>query len=71
MKQTGTKSAIPLEKKLTEPRFLIGVRIENDSKSKLYDPGQLDIRVGIQVMVETEEGIQMGVIASNKIPNIG
>lgn len=36
----------------------------------LYDPGKLDIRVGTQVMVETEQGIQMGIIASNKIPNI-
>jgi cell fate regulator YaaT (PSP1 superfamily) len=52
------------------PRFLIGVRVENGPKSALFDPGKLNIRVGVQVMVETDQGIQIGVVASNKIPNI-
>ena len=52
------------------PRFLIGVRVENAPKSALFDPGKLNIRVGAQVMVETDQGIQIGVVASNKIPNI-
>ena len=70
MNQTTTPNSIPSQKEFTGPRFLIGVRIGNAPKSELYDPGKLDIRVGIQVMVETEQGIQMGIIASNKIPNI-
>ena len=65
------ESSIPLQEEPKGPRFLIGVRVGNALKSKLYDPGKLSTRVGTQVMVETEQGIQMGVIASNKIPNIG
>ena len=52
------------------PRFLIGVRVENAPKSALFNPGKLNVRVGAQVMVETDQGIQIGVVASNKIPNI-
>ena len=70
MNQTTTESLIPADKDFKGPRFLVGVRIGNAIKSELYDPGKLIIRVGIQVMVNTEQGIQMGVIASNKIPNI-
>ena len=70
MNQTTTESSIRSQEKFMEPRFLIGVRVENAPKSALYDPGKLNTRVGIQVMVETEQGAQMGVIASNKIPNI-
>ena len=50
--------------------FLIGVRIEGASKSKLYNPGKQNFRVGTQVVVESNDGPQMGIIASNKIPNI-
>jgi cell fate regulator YaaT (PSP1 superfamily) len=52
------------------PCFLMGVRVENAPKSALFDPGKLNVRVGTQVMVETDQGIQIGVVASNKIPNI-
>ena len=58
------------EESFKGPRFLIGVRVENAPKSALFDPGKLNVRVGTQVMVETNQGIQIGVVASNKIPNI-
>jgi cell fate regulator YaaT (PSP1 superfamily) len=49
--------------------FVIGVRALNQVKSSLYDPGDLQLSVGAQVMVNTQQGLKMGVIASNKIPN--
>ena len=52
------------------PSFLIGVRIEGAPKSRLYDPGKQNFRVGTQVVVESDNGAQTGIIASNKIPNI-
>ena len=52
------------------PSFLIGVRIEGAPKSRLYDPGKQNFRVGTQVIVESDNGAQTGIIASNKIPNI-
>jgi len=52
------------------PSFLIGVRIEGAPKSRLYDPGKENFRVGTQVVVESDNGAQTGIIASNKIPNI-
>ena len=52
------------------PSFLIGVRIEGAPKSRLYDPGKQSFRVGNQVVVESDHGAQVGIIASNKIPNI-
>ena len=70
MNQTLIENPSSLQEKFNRPPFLVGVRIENAPKSELYDPGKLNIRVGAQVMVETESGIRMGVIASNKIPNI-
>ena len=70
MNSTITDNSISSQDELRVPRFLIGVRIGGALKSELYDPGKLNTRVGVQVMVETEQGIQMGVIASNKIPNI-
>ncbi len=70
MNQT-TKSPPPPQNEIREPRFLIGVRIGDALKTVLHDQGKLDLRVGTDVMVESEQGIQMGVIASNKIPNIG
>ena len=71
MNQTIMESSDSLQEKFKGPRFLIGVRIENVPRSELCDPGKLKVRVGTQVMVETDHGIRMGVIASNKIPNIG
>ena len=52
------------------PSFLIGVRIEGSPKSRLHDPGKENFRVGTQVVVESDNGAQTGIIASNKIPNI-
>ena len=52
-----------------EPKFLIGVRIKNQIKSELYDPKSLDLRVGTSVIVNTNQGLKMGTIASNKIIN--
>ena len=52
------------------PSFLIGVRIEGAPKSRLYDPGKQNFRVGTQVIVESDNGSRAGIIVSNKIPNI-
>ena len=52
------------------PSFLIGVRIDGAPKSRLYDPGKQNFRVGTKVVVENDNGAQTGIIASNKIPNI-
>ena len=53
----------------TPPKFLIGVRISNQAKSQLYDPKELKLRVGMTVMVNSNQGIKMGLVASNKIIN--
>ena len=53
-----------------KPSFLIGVRTEGSFKSSLHDPGKQNFRVGTQVIVESANGAQTGIIASNKIPNI-
>jgi cell fate regulator YaaT (PSP1 superfamily) len=50
-------------------KFLIGVRILDQVKSALYDPGDLKLKVGHTVMVNTDQGLKMGVVASNKLPN--
>ena len=55
----------------TPPKFLIGVRISNQAKSQLYDPKELKLRVGMTVMVNSNQGIKMGLVASNKIINFG
>jgi len=51
------------------PRFLIGVRVLNETTSELYDPGPLALRVGMEVVVEVGRGSRLGTVASNKIPN--
>ena len=50
-------------------RFVIGVRILDQVKSALYNPGDLKLKVGHTVMVNTDQGLKMGVVASNKLPN--
>ena len=70
MNQILIEKPTPPEEPFKGPRFLIGVRVENAPKSALFNPGKLNVRVGAQVMVETDQGIQIGVVASNKIPNI-
>ena len=57
------------ENKPEKPKYLIGVRINNQVKSELYDPKDLKLRVGMTVMVNTNQGLKLGVIASNKIIN--
>ena len=52
-----------------KPKFLIGVRINDQIKSQLYDPKDLKLRVGMSVMVNTNQGLKMGFVASNKIIN--
>jgi len=52
-----------------KPKFLIGIRINKQVKSKLYDPTNLKLRVGMSVIVNTSEGLKMGLVASNKIIN--
>jgi len=51
------------------PKFVIGVRVLNQIKSELYDPGDFNLKVGMTVMVNTPQGLKMGVVASNKILN--
>lgn len=52
-----------------DPRFLIGIRVRDKGKSELYDPGILQLRVGMSVIVESGYGQEIGVVASNKIGN--
>ena len=70
MIQALQKNSILPKKNPKTPSFLIGVRIEGAPKSSLYDPGKQNFRVGTQVVVESDNGAQTGIIASNKIPNI-
>ncbi len=51
------------------PKFVIGVRIRGTDKSDLCNPGNLVLKVGQQVMVNTEDGAKIGIVASNKIIN--
>ena len=53
----------------TKPKFLIGIRINKQVKSTLYDPNNLKLRVGMSVIINTSEGLKMGLVASNKIIN--
>jgi len=51
------------------PKFVIGVRVLNQIKSELYNPGDFKLKVGMTVMVNTPQGLKMGVVASNKVLN--
>ena len=62
------ESSLPAQEK-TGPRFLIGIRVRDKGKSELFDPGNLQLRVGSQVMVESATSQEIGVVASNKIVN--
>ena len=53
----------------TGPRFLIGIRVRDKGKSQLFDPGQLKLKVGMTVIVESGNNQEVGVVASNKIIN--
>ena len=50
-------------------RFVIGVRILDQVKSELYNPEDLKLKVGMTVMINTQQGLKMGVVASNKMRN--
>ena len=52
-----------------KPKHLIGVRVNNQVKSELYNPNNLKLHVGMSVMVNTNQGLKMGFVASNKIIN--
>ncbi|CCQ91849.1 Stage 0 sporulation protein yaaT [Nitrospina gracilis 3/211] len=54
----------------SRPKFVIGVRLRGRDKTQVCDPHTLQLRVGMEVMVETEDGLQIGVVASNKILNV-
>ena len=51
------------------PKFVIGVRVIDQIKSELYNPGDLRLKVGMTVMINTQQGLKMGVVASNKVLN--
>ena len=51
------------------PRFVIGIRYKGSDKSTLFDPGHFKLRVGGHVMVQTQKGSMLGVVASNRLPN--
>ena len=51
------------------PKFVIGTRIRGSLKSELCNPQNLNLRVGVQVMVDTNDGSKMGQVVSNKIIN--
>ncbi|MBC8287399.1 MAG: sporulation protein [Nitrospinae bacterium] len=51
------------------PKFVIGVRVLEQIKSELYNPGDLKLKVGMTVMINTQQGLKMGVVASNKVLN--
>ncbi len=70
MDQTQTEEQAQPKEENKEPRFLIGIRVGDTCKSKLFDPVKLNLRVGMQVMAETNYGAELGVVASNKVPNL-
>ena len=51
------------------PKFVIGVRVLDQIKSELYNPEELKLKVGMTVMINTQQGLKMGVVASNKVLN--
>ena len=70
MDKTLTEEQTEPKEENREPRFLIGIRIGDTFKSELFDPAKLNLRVGMQVMAKTNYGTELGVVASNKVPNL-
>jgi cell fate regulator YaaT (PSP1 superfamily) len=66
---TDTKEKIQNHSATKSPKFVIGVRVLDQIKSELYNPGDLKLKVGMTVMVNTKQGLKMGLVASNKILN--
>ncbi|MGV7221645.1 MAG: PSP1 domain-containing protein [Nitrospinales bacterium] len=62
IKNTETKNA-------QFPRFVIGIRYKGSDRSTLFDPGTFKLSVGGHVMVQTQKGSMLGVVASNRLPN--
>jgi len=51
------------------PKFVIGTRIRGALMSELCNPQNLNLRVGVQVIVNSGDGPKIGQIVSNKIIN--
>jgi cell fate regulator YaaT (PSP1 superfamily) len=51
------------------PRFVIGIRYKGNDRSTLFDPGNFQLRVGNHVIVQTQKGSMLGIVASNRLPN--
>ncbi len=64
-----TKKQESPSNKHSRPHFIVGIRLFGGEQSRLFDPGSIKVRVGSSVMAETDEGTQIGVVASNKILN--
>jgi len=58
-----------LESASEPPRFTLGVRMRGSNKSVRCNAGNLNLRVGMNVIVDTENGPQLATVASNKIVN--
>jgi len=52
------------------PRFVIGIRLRGQEKSDLYDPQDLNLKVGAWVITRGKQGERLGIVASNKILNL-
>ncbi len=69
VKPVTEETAAP--EKPAPPRFIIGIRLPEKEKSAFYNPMHLKLRVGMSVIVETQNGSRLGIVASNRIVNFG
>lgn len=69
MNQATTEPKEDTRGKPKPPRFVIGVRLRGQEKSDLFDPQDLNLRVGTWVIIRSKQGERLGVVASNKILN--
>jgi cell fate regulator YaaT (PSP1 superfamily) len=69
MNPSSEKSLPTTQKTTTSSRFLIGIRVRDKGKSELFDPGQLKLKVGMLVIIESGNNQEIGIVASNKIIN--
>tara|TARA_B100000686_G_scaffold340290_1_gene415759 strand:+ start:3642 stop:4550 length:909 start_codon:yes stop_codon:yes gene_type:complete len=68
-----TKSTKPQQEIIDSQKpskFVIKVRLRDQMKTELFDPSNIISRVGDNLMVETQDGPKLGVVASNKVLNI-
>ncbi len=68
MNPTSQESSASTQKN-TPSRFLIGIRVRDKGKSELFDPGQLKLKVGMTVIIESGNNQELGIVASNKVIN--